>query len=168
MKSLNALLVSLACLSLTACANLYESHFQPIKPGMVLTPKAGAELVVVPLPMEEHSLAAQEQLTTHAMLGQSAFRSSSSVTARDLEKFSRKIGAERVLSSKRFIESRTNLVTRYHHLHGIEARGWVDGKYTNMRVDGIQIPYQAQEIEDVYEFRATFFQGKAQPPLPVP
>ncbi len=130
---------------------------------MVLASKAGAELVVVPLPIEEHSLAAQEQSKTHATLGQSAFRSSSSVTARDLEKFSKKIGAERVLSSKRFIDSRTNFVTRYHHLHGVEARGWVGGKQTKMRENGIQIPYQAQEIEDVYEFRATFFQGQAQP-----
>ncbi len=165
MKSAKAGLIALACLSLTACVNLYEVNFQASKPGIELVPKVGAGLEVVQLPIEEHPLAVQDRSKNFTMLGQSRFRTSDTVTARDLEAFSKKIGAEHVLSSKQFIQTRTNLVTRFHHLHGMSARGWVDGKYTNMRMDHMDIPYQAQELVDVYEFWATFFQKGVRPPV---
>ena len=100
MKSAKAGLIALACLSLTACVNLYEVNFQASKPGIELVPKVGAGLEVVQLPIEEHPLAVQDRSKNFTMLGQSRFRTSDTVTARDLEAFSKKIGAEHVLSSK--------------------------------------------------------------------
>ncbi len=163
MRIILAAWMGVLALAGTGCVNLYEKHFEPDVPTSDLrTGSPSMPVQVISVPFENHSARAAAQDQNATRLGQSRFVTETSVRG-DLEDFARKIGSDVVLSSRRFDGTHTRRVTRYHRLHNVRITDR-DGKYR--RVEGIEIPYEATEEVDYFEYWATFFRKGRGPVAP--